>query len=284
MSGRPKPTQGHDLLRGARVVLVAPRFPENIGMAARACANMGLGSLCLVAPELWAAEHQAKALSLATPQGEPLLREAILAASLSEAVADCHLVLGATARTGGWRRRILAPQAAGAKIVAGLAGGAKVALVFGPEDRGLINEEIELCTALVTIPTAPGASSLNLAQAVLIMAYECLRAAQDLPAASTGQHLPPTQRAGAAQAQKPISHAEQELLFAAMGRVLKAIDFLPQDNSDYFLLPLREFVHSRPLKRGEFSMLMGICRQVLWAVGPQARARARDDNAGRENH
>ena len=76
MSGRPESGHSLNLLRNVQVVLVCPRFPENIGMAARACANMGLGGLCLVAPELWEPEHQEKALALATSQGEPLAREA----------------------------------------------------------------------------------------------------------------------------------------------------------------------------------------------------------------
>jgi tRNA/rRNA methyltransferase len=59
------------------------------------------------------------------------------------------------------------------------------------------------------------------------------------------------------------------MLLAAMAQALKVIDFLPQDNSSYFLLPLREFIHSRPLKRGEFSMLMGVCRQIIWATGKE---------------
>ena len=258
MSGRPDSGHSLNLLRNVQVVLVCPRFPENIGMAARACANMGLGGLCLVAPELWEPEHQKKALALATSQGEPLAREAILADSLSAAVGDRHFVLGTTARVGGWRRRIISPQTAGEKIAARLAEGQKVALVFGPEDRGLVNAEIELCTAVARIPTAAGTSSLNLAQAVLILGYECLKAAVALECAARPEKDAPTPSF--------ISHAEQEMLFAAMAETLKRVDFLPQDNSDYFLLPLREFLHSRPLKRGEFSMLMGVCRQIMWAV------------------
>lgn len=264
MSGRPEPDHNSTLLRDARVVLVCPRFPENIGMAARACANMGLGGLYLVAPELWEPEHQAKALSLATSQGESLVRGAVLADSLRAAVADSHFVLGTTARTGGWRRRIISPQAAGEKIAARLAEGQKIALVFGPEDRGLINEEIELCTAVARIPTT-AASSLNLAQAVLILSYECLKATIALECAARPENT--------ASAPNFISHAEQEMLFAALAKVLKSVDFLPQDNSDYFLLPLREFIHSRPLKRGEFSMLMGVCRQVLGALERASRER-----------
>ena len=269
MSGRPESWQGLSLLRNVRVVLVCPRFPENIGMAARACANMGLGGLRLVKPELWAPEHQEKALALATSQGEALARGAVVADSLSAAVADCNFVLGTTARTGGWRRRIISPQMAGEKIAARLAEGQTAALVFGPEDRGLVNAEIELCTAVASIPTAVEASSLNLAQAVLILGYECLKSAGGL---ATAKRDSPTREnaaddpAGPGVASNFISHAEQEMLFAAMAKVLKSVDFLPQDNSDYFLLPLREFMHSRPLKRGEFSMLMGVCRQITWAL------------------
>ena len=266
MSGRHDRAPGHELLNAARVVLVKPRFPENIGMAARACANMGIGRLCLVDPELWESEHQEKALSLATSQGEVLVRGAACFTSLSEAVADCHFVLGATARTGGWRRRVLSPAAAGEKIAAILAQGARVALVFGPEDCGLINEEIELCTAIACIPTAVGAASLNLAQAVLILVYECLQAVEAASSAEVSA-APCPDAENATAAPNFITHAEQEMLFTAMGKVLKSVDFLPQDNSDYFLLPMREFVHSRPLTRGEFSMLMGVCRQVLWALG-----------------
>lgn len=255
-------------LEDTRVVLVRPRFPENIGMAARACANMGISRICLVEPELWEAEHQAKALSLATTQGENILREVSLAATLAEAVADCNFVLGTTARTGGWRRHILSPECAGEETAERLVEGAKAALVFGPEDRGLLNEEIELCTALATVSTALDAASLNLAQAVLIIAYECGKAA------AQGSARAP--RATPEAAANLISHAEQELLFAAIAKTLKTVDFLPQDNSDYFLLPVRRFVHDSALKRGEFSMLMGICRQIMWKAGAKDKGMRED--------
>lgn len=241
---------------GLRLVLVKPRFPENIGMAARAGANMGVAGLCLVGPELWEPEHQAKARSLATAQGWPLLAELTVADTLGKAVAGCHFVLGTTARTGGWRRQLMSPAEAGEAVAGRLAEGASVALVFGPEDRGLVNEEIEQCTGLVTIPTAQGASSLNLAQAVLVLAYECLKARLARPLCARPGPDP----------KNLIAHAEQELLFANIAEVLKQIDFLPQDNSDYFLLPVRRFVQDRRLRRNEFAMLMGICRQIKWAL------------------
>ena len=161
------------LLTGVEVILVRTRFPENIGMAARACANMGCHRLCLVAPERWDEE---KARPLATPKGLPVLESIRVAPSLTDAIAESSLVMGTTARLGGWRKSVLTADQAGALAAAAVRGGERVSLVFGSEDRGLSNEEALLCQRLVTIPTAGEASSLNLAQAVLILLYECARA------------------------------------------------------------------------------------------------------------
>ncbi len=150
------------LLDGLDIVLVKTRFPENIGMAARACVNMGCSSLSLVDPERWDKE---KARPLATPKGQDLLDDVKVYADLPEAVAPVTLVVGTTARVGGWRQSLLSPGRAAADVAEALAHGERVALVFGPEDRGLNNEEITHCHKLVTIPTDPAASSLNLAQA-----------------------------------------------------------------------------------------------------------------------
>lgn len=175
------------LLQGLDVVLVKTRFPENIGMAARACVNMGCSSLRLVDPERWDKE---KAIPLATPKGIPLLDSLSVHPSVQEAVAPCALVLGTTARVGGWRRALLSPPQAGRLVAASLARGERVALVFGPEDRGLNNAEISHCQQLVTIPTDPAARSLNLAQAVLLLTYECANAVRALRHAGAPPPLP----------------------------------------------------------------------------------------------
>ncbi|MEF2808254.1 MAG: TrmH family RNA methyltransferase, partial [Desulfovibrio sp.] len=91
------------LLHGVRVVLVNTRFPENVGMAVRACANMGCSELTLVTPEMWIPE---KAAPLATAKGAPLLSRVKVVSSLAEAIGDCHLILATTARTGGWRKAL----------------------------------------------------------------------------------------------------------------------------------------------------------------------------------
>ena len=129
-------------LEGLRVVLVNTRFPENVGMAVRACANMGCGDLVLAAPERWIPE---KAAPLATPKGLPLLGRVAVVDSLEAATADCHLIVGTTARTGGWRRALESPEQAAGVIASALARGERAALVFGSEDRGLENAQIERC-------------------------------------------------------------------------------------------------------------------------------------------
>lgn len=232
-----------------RIVLVRTRFPENIGAAARASANFGHSPLYLVRPERWDKE---KALTLATSQGAPGLDSLTVADSLAEAVVPCSLVVGTTARTGGWRRQLSTPRQIGPDVAERLLAGDQVALVFGQEDRGLSNADLEHCGRLVTIPTAPGASSLNLAQAVLLLLYECFLALPDAP--RIAEHNTLTRR---------ISQDERDLLHTTLKRALTDIDFLQAGNPDYFFLPLARFFDRADMRRHEMDMFMGICRQIL---------------------
>ena len=234
------------------IVMVGTKFPENIGMAARACANMGCGRLTLAAPAWWDKE---KARPLATAKGQALLDAVEVKASLAEAIGHTVLGIGTTARTGGWRRGILTPEKAAAEIAPLLREGCPVAIVFGPEDRGLENADIELCQRLVTIPTAGQASSLNVAQSILILAYECMKAVAALDPQPPLPHTP-------GESSRRITQQEQEILYRRMRETLIAIDFLKDDNPDYFLMPLRRFLGKSELRRHEMDMLMGICRQV----------------------
>ncbi|MDE7240722.1 RNA methyltransferase [Desulfovibrio sp.] len=253
------------LLYGLEVVLVRTRFPENIGMAARACANMGCGRLCLVAPERWELE---KARPLATPKGLPLLERIRVVRSLAEAVAESTLVMGTTARLGGWRRSVLAADQAGVTAAGALRAGERVSLVFGSEDRGLSNEEVLLCQRLVTIPTDGEASSLNLAQAVLILLYECSRALRGASARSgAGGEQTAEAAPEAASAGRRITAAEQERLLEAFKAMLLTLDALHGDNPDYFLLPWRRLFGRAALRRHEYDALMGLCRQVRNKLG-----------------
>ena len=233
-------------LSGLSVILVGARFPENVGMAARACANMGCPNLILVAPERWLPD---KARPLATPKGEPLLDNIRIAGDLDQALADQTLIVGATARIGGWRRNVLTPEEAAAAIAPVLDEHEPAALVFGREDRGLSNAELTRCSHIVTIPTA-GAASLNLAQAVLLVLYACLRAMEK-------PRLPDPGRLS-----RRATHAEMEMVYAALREALLDIDCLHPDNPEYFFMPVRRFLGKTGLRRHEADMLMGMCRQI----------------------
>lgn len=235
------------------VVLFRPKFSENVGAAARACANMGVSRLVLVDP--WNFDPD-RARPMATSKGGLLLETLTIAATLNEAVAGAESVYGTTARLGGWRSGVITPEQAAPDICATLAGGGEVAVVFGPEDAGLSNQETQLCGRLVNIPTSGEATSLNLAQAVLLVCYEIFKVSQGL----TGKKIGPTPSRAA-------THAERESLFAALGEMLLAIDFLKPDNPDYWMLPVRRFIERVGLRRQEFNLLMGVCRQVKWALG-----------------
>lgn len=249
------------MLANLCVVLVRPRFPENIGAAARACLNFGCENLVLVEPENFDLD---KALPLATAHAKPILTQARLAPDLPTALAGVTRAFGATARTGGWRKGIMLPDTAGSAAAGELALGGRVALVFGPEDKGLANEETRILNGLVTIPTTRGNSSLNLAQAVVVLLYECFTASLKNPFTPKG---PPEER--------PTTVEEQETLFKNLRETLLAVNYLKADNPDYWMLPVRRFFARFRLKRNEFNLLMGICRQVRWIAG-KAREAAPD--------
>lgn len=204
--------------------MVRTRFPENIGMAARACANMGVENITLVNPELWAQNQKQenekyvdKAKNLATSAGIELINQIKTASSLAQAVAEDTICIGTTARTGGWRQGILTPEAAAQIVWQHLLQNGRVAFVFGSEDKGLENHEIELCTHLVSIPTSLSAASLNLAQAILILLYELRKAmpkqlpeqlAEKHPGLRTSQQAEP-QTHQPQQADQPEQTAQQ---------------------------------------------------------------------------
>src|SRR5262249_13306432 len=158
------------MLERCRIVLVRPQIAGNLGATARVMRNMGLSELVLVAPEADPADPQARQLST---HGEPILEEARVVPDFGAAVADCVLVAGTSARTGGLFRRqsVGTPDESMPRLVEGLPSG-PVALVFGPEPTGLTNEEVTRCHHLIHIPADPTYPALNLAQAVAICLYE----------------------------------------------------------------------------------------------------------------
>ena len=228
-----------------RIVLVGTQHPGNIGSAARALKTMGLSRLVLVAPERFP-HIEAHALAAGA---DDVLAAAPVLATLAEAVADCRLVLGCTARS---RRVALEehlPRAAASLVTAQAGGGVEVALVFGRERTGLTNDELQLCHAAVHIPANPEYSSLNLAAAVQVLAYE-LRMAM-LEAVET-------RGVAASTAGEPASHAQLEGFFAQLADTLDAIDFHKGRAPESAMRKLRRLFLRTALDVREVRLLRGI--------------------------
>lgn len=233
-----------------RVVLVGTQHPGNIGSAARAIKTMGLQRLVLVAPE-----RMPNVESAALAAGaDDVLASALCFDSLAEAVADCRLVLGCTARS----RRValdeLLPRDGAARAVAEAVGGAEVALVFGRERTGLTNDELQLCHAAVHIPASPDYSSLNLAAAVQVLAYE-LRLA--LLGVGTGS-VPAGPVSNAGREDPPASHSELEGFFSQLAETLDAIDFHKGRAPESAMRKLRRIFLRADLDAREVRLLRGI--------------------------
>jgi TrmH family RNA methyltransferase len=225
-------------------VLVRPARPHNVAAAARALKNMGWSRLTLVdAPETL--DPQARALAYGAWD---VLDAAASAERLEQAVATCAFVVGASARggEGAWTPRQLAERADSR------AAGGRVALVFGPEASGLGNAELALCHETVTIPTSVRQPSLNLAQAVLVLAYE-LRLA-GVPSQDEPQALPATT-------------AAVEDALAELRRALLSIGYLNPDNPDAILSELRRLLSRAGPSPREAGLLRGMARQIAWAGG-----------------
>jgi tRNA/rRNA methyltransferase len=246
-------------LHNCRVVLVRPQFAGNVGAAARVMRNMGLTDLVLVAPEADPADRNARQLST---RGEEILDRVRIVADLGEAVADCVLVAGTSARLGGpYRRQSVGPPWEIMPHLIGALRAGRVALVFGPEGSGLSNAEVTRCHHLIHIPTDPAYLALNLAQAVAICLYELRRAGLREPEAT----LAPAAVAAVAPS------ADQERVFDHLRLALEEIHFLYGPNADALMHALRHLIGRAQPSPMEVDVLFGLARQIRWFVahGPK---------------
>ncbi|MGE8234276.1 MAG: RNA methyltransferase [Stenotrophomonas sp.] len=230
-----------------RFVLVGTQHPGNIGAAARAMKTMGLARLVLVAPE----KPLDDVAFRRSAGAEDVLGDAPVFASLAEAVADCRLVMGCTARARRVQLEELLPEVAGQRAVAKAAEPAEVAFVFGRERTGLTNEELQLCHAAVHIPSDPEFSSLNLAAAVQVLAYEVRMAALEAEASA-----PAPVELGHGEA--PASHAQLEGLFGQFGDTLDQIDFHKGRAPESAMRKLRRLFMKAELSEQEVRLMRGI--------------------------
>ncbi|WP_299428928.1 RNA methyltransferase [uncultured Meiothermus sp.] len=241
-------------LKNIRVVLVGSQEPMNIGAAARAIQNFGISDLRLVAPEprvrqdLERRQDGSLAYRLAV-HAEEILDHLKVVESLPAAVADARLVVGTTVR----EREMYTGAVVGpkdmAQRVAQVAPQGKVALVFGREASGLTTDEIDLSQLIVRIPTSPKQSSLNLAQAVLLLCYEVFNAALDPPEPARAQL------------------AEQEALeqlFDDLREYIFGIGFTDEKRLPYAVRRFRRLLHKADLTPGEVQFLRGFLHQSRW--------------------
>jgi tRNA (cytidine32/uridine32-2'-O)-methyltransferase len=230
-----------------RIVLVGTQHPGNIGAAARAMKTMGLSRLLLVAPEK-VPDRDTHAMAAGA---DDLVEAAPVFGSLAEAVADCRWVLGCTARSRRIQLEPLHPREAARRAVAASSSG-PVAVVFGRERTGLDNEELQLCHAAVHIPSDPAFSSLNLAAAVQVLAYEVRCAVLEGPAG------PPEPARTAPPGADAAPHAELEGLFAQLADTLEQIDFHKGRAPESAMRKLRRLYLRANLDSAEVRLLRGV--------------------------
>lgn len=235
-----------------RIVLVDPRTPENIGMAARAMKNCGLSRLVLVRP----VDFRSASAYRPAMDAFPVLEAAEVFPDLPSAIAASGMVVGTT-RRGGQDRRPLLTLADLAREVLPRAGGREVSILFGPETDGLSREAVDRCDVLVRIPGHPEFPSFNLAQAVLLVAYELFRA---LPVCWDGGD------------RRDLATAEsRESFYLHLERTLLRIGFLHEDNPGRILSTLRRLFGRAELEAREVRILRGILSQVEWALDREGR-------------
>ncbi len=235
----------------AAFVLVRTKAAGNIGAAARALANMGLADLRLVAPD---ASWDRVASEMAA-HGREVLRNSAVYPDLEAALHDCVMSIGTTCRPGLYRSGAQPLRPAIAEMTQHKFDG-RVAFVFGPEDYGLSNDDLRYCQRLITIPTAPQYRSINLAQAVMLVAYELFMASSAVPA----PREPSLRDSLTAAARVP----EIEMMVARMEKALVAIGFLAAGATERIMFALRAIFGRSGLNRRELDILNGIAHQIGW--------------------
>jgi tRNA/rRNA methyltransferase len=226
------------------LILVQPHIPENIGAATRAMNNMGLNRLLLVDPKNYDVSRVRKT---ATANSIHLIEKMTVYEDLSEALEPYHYVVGTTARTGSSRPAMTNPRTLAHDLIP-LSVDNRIAILFGPEDRGLSNEQLRYCHTIVRIPTAPF-SSLNLAQAVLIICYEIFLAGRDDHPASVP---------------RLASSFELEGMYDHIRKVATTIGFIDPQNPEHWMRNIRRFLSRYRLRARETRIIRGFCRQIDW--------------------
>ncbi len=241
----------NSILDKIRVVLTGPIYGGNVGSVCRAMANMGISDLVIAAPEPLDLDGVLRMACAAAPVYHGR-RET---ATLAEAVSDCIMVAGTTAREGLYRSHSCTPRQAAPKMLKAAHQGT-VALVFGRETHGLSNAELALCTDIIRIPTGTDVSSLNISQAVMVILYE-LFVTHDVYDAPS-------------EPSPPASSELRERMLAIWHKALLQIGFMEPEKAMHIMLGLRRIFSRGTLSVNDVHILMGIGRQMLWNASQHA--------------
>jgi len=233
------------------IILVEPQIPENIGAVARAMSNMGLNRLVLVSPRN---ADPSRIARTATGESLRVVREMETFTNLDEALGPYQYLAGATARTRSQEPAVRLPRQLAAELIP-LTRQNRVGILFGPEDRGLSNEQLRSCHCLLRIPTAQF-SSLNLAHAVMIVCYEIF----------TASHEPLLR-----QEPRLANTFELEGMYGHLKAVCTKIGFIDPQNPEHWMLNIRRFLYRRRISAREARLVRGLCRQLDWYTGEHKR-------------
>jgi len=240
------------------VVLVEPQLGENIGAAARAMANFGLSRLRLVKPQQSWPNERARAMAAGADR---ILDKAVLYESLNDALGDCSFVLATTARNHDQAKPVMSAEAATSEMAARIMAGESVAILFGRERIGLENHEVALADRIVTLPVNPAFASLNLAQAVVIVAYEWFKRA-------TGAQLPFSMP----EKSPPAPKQQLDAFFSYLERELERVEFFrPEEKRGTMSVNLRNIFQRMAPTQQDVRTLHGVINAI--AQGRKGPAR-----------
>ena len=234
-------------LDNIRIVLVGPLYGGNVGSVCRAMANMGMHDLVLA--DLRPLDmNEANMMAC---HAKDILNARREVPTLHEAIADCGLVLGTSARRGMYRQHAKTPHDWAPEVMREAAS-SRVALVFGREDKGLTNEELCMCHHIIQIPTTDTYTSLNLSQAVMVCCYELFQI--------EGDYERPEEKAPLADS------ALRERMFDLWRETLLGIEFMQADKADHMMQGFRRIMGRGALTLDDVRIMMGIVRQVDWSA------------------
>ncbi len=231
-------------LQNVSIILARPKYPGNIGSAARAMFNMGLSHLVLAQPQCAINDESYRMAK----GGKAILDSARTCRSVRSAMMGIRFLVGTTGKSGGYR----APAGSLRSLIPLLldhAAQQKVGILFGPEDTGLIDDDLRFCQVLIRIPTQHKAPSINLAQAVMLVCYE-------LYLGSLGSNRSPVP--------KLASLGQIEAMYAQLEKSLLEIGFLQPQNARHMMFALRRMLGRAGLEASDVSILRGIARQIAW--------------------